>query len=176
MTFPDVPEPSLELRATSDYIKTTSARILAVHAGQQKRLTKGKGPLLFDPARDKCLNVHVAKSWPPWQQGYMDLARKWLDGGTLDLKGLSKEVEKTDMKRAMAFLQGLKRKLEVGQTAQAVLDRALVFDEVKVLHEMVPMLKSTVPRLQEVNIVALDSHGQTTDSEPGNPSVEFVNI
>ena len=56
-------ESSPELQATSNYIKTASTRIMAAHAGQQKRLAKGKG-LLFDPTKDKRLSIYVAKSWP----------------------------------------------------------------------------------------------------------------
>ncbi|KAL2023609.1 hypothetical protein VTK56DRAFT_1766 [Thermocarpiscus australiensis] len=197
VTFPNVPEPDLELEATSDYIRTTTARILAAHASQQKRLVKGKR-LLFDPAKDKRLNVYVAKSWPPWQQRYIDLVRELFDGVTLDAKAVSKRVQKADMKRAMPFVQELKRKLEAGERAEVVLDRALLFDEARALREMVPVLKSMVSRLKEVSIVVIDHHDHNVDSdnaetvgqrkrqgelpqiassaEPGNPSLEFVNI
>lgn len=41
----NVPEPSLKLESISEYIKTTTSRVLAAYASQQKRLAKGKGLL-----------------------------------------------------------------------------------------------------------------------------------
>jgi leucyl-tRNA synthetase len=188
-TFPDVPEPSTELQAISDYVKTTTARILAAHAGQQKRLAKGKG-LLFDPSKDKCLNIYVAKSWPAWQQRYIDLVLEQFDGLTFDAKSLAKKLEKADMKRAMPFIQELKRRLEASGKPDDVLGRVLGFDEVKALNEMAPVLKSTVQRLKGVSIIVVDEPGNTgkagagdaeipqiaSSAEPGNPSLEFFNI
>ncbi|GAB1312120.1 cytosolic leucyl tRNA synthetase [Madurella fahalii] len=95
-TFPDVVEPSLELESISDYVKTTTARVLAAHASQQKRLAKEKG-VLFEPGKDKCLNIYVAKSWPSWHQRYIDLVQDMFDGVTLDVKSVVEKVEKVDM-------------------------------------------------------------------------------
>ena len=168
---------------------------MTAHASQQKRLTKGKG-LLFDPTKDKCLNIYVAKSWPSWQQRYIDLVREQLDGMTLDAKSIAKKVERADMKRAMPFIQELKRKLASGAKANTVLDRDLGFDEVAALNEMVPVLRSTVPRLRAVSVIVVDEQGRhggqsntgaTGDgtvqmsptagsAEPGTPSLEFLNV
>ncbi|KXX74473.1 Leucine--tRNA ligase, cytoplasmic [Madurella mycetomatis] len=153
--FPDVPEPNIELQVTSYYAKVTSARILAAHSGQQKRLAKGKG-LLFDPSKDERLNICVAKSWLTWQERHIDLVRELFDGVTLDGKAVAKRVEKAEMKKAMSFIQELKRKLESGESRESVLDRALAFDEVGVLKEMAPVLESTVPRLKDVNAIVID--------------------
>jgi leucyl-tRNA synthetase len=160
-------------------------------------LAKGKGKgLLFDPTKDKALNIYVAKSWPPWQQRYVDLVREQLDGGvSLDVKSVATMIAKADMKRAMPFIQDLKRRLEESgeSTPDAVLDRILGFDEVEVLKEMVPVLKSTVPKLKRVNVIVVDdmergqneASGNTggngvvevpqpaSSTEPGNPSLEF---
>lgn len=180
-TFPGVPEPNTELRATSGYVKATSARNLSAHAGQQKRLTKGKG-LLFDRSKDKRLNIYVAKSWPTWQEKYIDLVRELFDGVTLDAKTVAKRVEKAEMKKAMPFIQELKRRLESGESRESVLDRALSFDEVQALKEMVPVLKSTVPKLKEVGVIVIDkSNGgglprTASSAEPGSPSLEFLDL
>ncbi len=154
---------------------------------------KGKG-LLFDPTKDKSLNIYVTRSWPPWQQCYVDLVQEQFDGVSLDVKSVAKMVGKVDMKRAMPFIQDLKRKLESGESPDAVLDRILGFDEVEVLKEMVPVLKSTVPKLKGVSIIVVDEGGQNESSsnagrnggegiprigssaEPGNPSLEFLNV
>ncbi|KAK4042727.1 leucine--tRNA ligase, cytoplasmic [Parachaetomium inaequale] len=195
--FPRATEPSSQLQATSEYIKSTTARVLAAHAGQQKRLAKGKKGLLFDPTQDKALNIYVAKSWPPWQQRYVDLVREQLGGGaSLDVKSVAKMVGKADMKRAMPFIQDLKRRLEEsGESPDAVLDRILGFDEVEALKEMVAILRSTVPKLKGINVIIVDDErGQNETSsnaggngtvevpqvassaEPGNPSLEFFNV
>jgi leucyl-tRNA synthetase len=187
-----VPEPSRELESISDYIRTTTTRVLAAHAAQQKRLAKGKG-VLFDPSKDKYLNIYVAKSWPSWQKRYIDLVRDMFDGITLDVKSVAKQVEKADIKRAMPFVQELKRKLESGEAPNAVLDRTLAFDETMVLQELVPVLQSTVQRLKAVNVIVIDGETQdggeadgkirksgipqiATSAEPGNPAFEFLNL
>jgi leucyl-tRNA synthetase len=181
-TFPDVPEPSPELESISEYIKTTTSRVLMVYAGQQKRLAKGKG-LLFDPSKDKCLNLYVAKSWPAWQQQYVDLVRDMFDGVTLNVKSMVKNVEKADMKRAMPFVQELKRRLEAGETAESVLDRTMAFDEATVLRELTPVLRSSVPGLKMVNVVVLEEQNQkggitqvASSAEPSNPAIQFLNV
>jgi leucyl-tRNA synthetase len=161
-------------------------------------LAKGKGKgLLFDPTKDRALSIYVAKSWPPWQQRYVDLVREQWDGTSLDVKSVAKMVGKADLKRAMPFIQDLKRRLEESgeSTPNAVLDRTLGFDEVEVLKEMVPVLKSTVPKLKGVNVIVVDDErGQNeassnaggdrvmevsqvaSSAEPGNPSLEFFNV
>lgn len=100
------------------------------------------------------------------------------------------------MKRAMPFIQELKRKLESGAEVDTVLDRDLGFDEVAALNEMVPVLKSTVLRLKAVSIIVVDEQGRSGgqgnagskgdgtvqmsqvagSAEPGNPSLEFLNV
>ncbi|KAH6649333.1 hypothetical protein F5144DRAFT_3189 [Chaetomium tenue] len=180
-TFPAVPELNPNLESTSEYVTTTTSRVLAAYAGQQKRLAKGKG-VLFDPSKDKCLNLHVAKSWPAWQQQYVELVRDMFNGVTLNVKNVVKKVEKADMKRAMRFVQELKRRLEAGETADSVLDRTMPFDEVMVLRELIPVLKAAVPGLKVVNVAVLGEQGQqggmpqvASSAEPGNPAIQFLN-
>ncbi|KAK4219080.1 leucyl-tRNA synthetase, class Ia, archaeal/eukaryotic cytosolic [Rhypophila decipiens] len=179
--FPKAPEPNHELHAISDYVKTTSNRILAAYASQQKRFAKGKG-VLFDPTKDKTLRIFVAKTWPSWQEEYVELVRDMFDGITLDIKSVTKKVEKADMKKAMPFIQDLKRKLESGLvTRESVLNRALLFDEAATLEEMVPLLKSMVPKLLEVIIIVVDGDAAAgsqaaSSAEPGSPSLEFIDV
>jgi leucyl-tRNA synthetase len=51
------------------------------------------------------------------------------------------KIVKADMKKAMAFIQGLKKRLVAGEEPQTVFDRNLAFDELNTLREMVPGLK-----------------------------------
>ena len=140
----------------------------------------------FDPSKGKQLNIYVAKSWPAWQQKYIDLVRELFDGVSLDVKSAAKRIEKGEMKRAMPFVQERKRKLESGGTVEGVLNRGLGFDEVGVLKEMVPILKATVTGLREVRIIVVDEQGVDDavekagsggrSAEPGSPSLEVVNF
>ncbi|KAK3384276.1 hypothetical protein B0T24DRAFT_78771 [Lasiosphaeria ovina] len=180
--FPELSESDQNLEAISNYVKTASGRILTTNASQHKRLAKGKG-LLFDPTKDKRLNIFVATTWPSWQEKYVELVRNMFDGVTLDVKSVSKKIEKAEMKKAMPFIQDLKHKLETGSSQESVFDRALLFDERQVLEEMVPLLKSTVPKLREVNIIVtgggdnrLKDSPAASMAEPGFPSLEFVNL
>ncbi|KAK3944995.1 leucyl-tRNA synthetase, class Ia, archaeal/eukaryotic cytosolic [Diplogelasinospora grovesii] len=174
VTFPEAPQPDPTLDGISEYIRTVSARIRAADAGQQKRLAKGKG-VIFDPSKAKCLNIYVAKTWPAWQAKYVDVARKIFDGISLDLKQAVKEIDKADMKKAMPFVQDLKRRLEAGE--EGVFDsRTLGFDEVKVLEEMVPLLTATVPKLEVIKVFHRLPERAAASAEPGAPFVEFVNL
>ncbi|KAM7190505.1 leucyl-tRNA synthetase, class Ia, archaeal/eukaryotic cytosolic [Rhypophila sp. PSN 637] len=185
--FPRAPGPNHELHAISDYVKTTSNRILATYASQQKRFAKGKG-VLFDPTKDKILRIFVAKTWPAWQEKYVELVQNMFDGITLDIKSVTKKVEKADMKKAMPFIQDIKRKLEAGLVSrESVLNRALLFDEAATLEEMAPLLKSIVPKLLEVTIIVVDGDAAAgkpggelsqaaSSAEPGSPSPEFINV
>lgn len=105
------------------------------------------------------------------------------DGLTLDVKSRAKKVEKTDMKRAMPFVQELKRRSEAGETADSVLGRTMGFDEVTVLRELIPVLQSLVPGLKMVNVVVLRGQRQeeaipqvARSAEPSNPAIQFLNV
>lgn len=95
------------------------------------------------------------------------------------------------MKKAMPFVQGLKKRL-IGnkESPETVFDRKLPFDELEVLAEMVMGLKR-VTGAKEIEIVAVEEGGKTgtvvatgekreglnaENSVPGQPTFEFVNI
>lgn len=160
---------------------------------QLKRLAKGKQSS-YDPKADKKLTIFVAKSFPSWQQKYIDLVAEKFDGMTLDMKAVTKSIDKSDMKKAMPFVQNLKKRLEGGEKKGKVLNRELEFDEVQILKEMVPGLKATVIKLKQVDIVLVEEGKETglkildgkeeevgnlpgisTAAEPGSPSFEFSN-
>jgi leucyl-tRNA synthetase len=138
----------------------------------------------YDPKQAKKLTIFVASSWPEWQQKYIDLVKGSLEQGvaglTIDTKKVLPKVDKKDMKKAMPFVQLLKRRLDGGESEDAVFERKLGFEEKEVLEEMVPGLKATVPKLAEVIIVVVDGKEglptQSAQAEPGNPAFEFVNV
>ncbi|KAF2460670.1 hypothetical protein BDY21DRAFT_280681 [Lineolata rhizophorae] len=193
VSFPEVPEADKSLAAALNYIRTTTANICAAEGAQQKRLAKGKD-VHYDPKQPKRLTIFVAKSWPSWQSKYIELVREMFNGVTLEVKEVSKKMEKSEMKKAMPFIQGLKRRLESGEPRDAVFERDLGFDEVETLGEMVAGLKGVVAKLKQVDVVLVEE-GATAGTkvnggkeekveplprtaagaEPGSPSFEFAN-
>jgi leucyl-tRNA synthetase len=168
------------LTAIMEYVRNTSSAIGSAEGSQVKKLAKGK-TASFDPKREKKLTIYCAKTWPAWQSKYIDILAKQLDSlGIVDTKTVLKSVEKADMKKAMPFIQGLKKKLDGGEPREQVLDRKLAFEEEDVLSQMIPGLKATVAKLVEVAVVVVKD-GETVPlaaqgAEPGAPKFEFVNV
>lgn len=96
-----------------------------------------------------------------------------------------------EMKKAMPFVQGLKKRLMSGDKPQAVFDRKLAFDELETLREMIASLRKTTG-CKVVEVIAVDEGGKagtSLDGErreglpqvaegavPGNPTFYFENI
>ena len=49
----------------------------------------------------------------------------------LDIKALSKQIDKSESKKAMPFINALKRHLDAGEPADVVLNRELAFNELE---------------------------------------------
>ncbi|KAF2754237.1 leucyl-tRNA synthetase [Pseudovirgaria hyperparasitica] len=183
--FPEVPEPRESLTAISSYIRSIMATISSLEGTQQKRIAKGKHSN-YDPNQFKRLTIFAAKSWPAWQIEYIDLVREMFDGVTLDVKKVGEKINRADMKKAMPFIQLLKRRLESGESRSTVFERKLGFDEIKVLGELAPSLKATIPKLKEVDIFLVQDDAGSDKlnalpkaaslAEPGSPSFEFANL
>jgi leucyl-tRNA synthetase len=181
--FPTPAEATPSLTAASAYIRGTLNAIGAAEGSQQKRLAKGKSTT-YDPKSDKKLTIFVATSGPEWQQKYIDLVRDSLEEGvaglTIDTKKVLPKVDKKDMKKAMPFVQLLKRRIDGGEAADSVFERKLGFEEEYVLGEMVPGLKVTVTKLKVVEIVVVKGQdglpASAAQAEPGSPTFEFVNV
>ncbi|KAJ5505440.1 Aminoacyl-tRNA synthetase class 1a anticodon-binding [Penicillium expansum] len=191
--FPVVPEPSPELTAAQNYVRSTASNIMGSEANFTKKLSKGKA-ISFDPRKPKQLTIYVAKKYPNWQEKYIDLVRESFDSLNLSFndKELSAKVGKLgEMKKAMPFVQSLKRRLvNGGESPAAVFDRKLPFDEFAVLSEMVGGLKRT-SGFKEIELIAVDEGGKTGEvigtgekreglsgenAVPGTPTFQFVNI
>lgn len=196
--FPCVPSPSPELSAATTYVRTTSSNITSSEATLAKKLSKGKTST-FDPRKPKRITIYAAKKFPVWQEKYIDLVRDAFDAlhVSIDDKDLNAKVGKLgEMKKAMPFVQTLKKRLVVGrEQPDAVFQRKLPFDELLVLTEMVGNLKR-ITGAKEIDVVAVDEGGKTgdvvvTDGEgqgqkrdglsaenavPGQPTFQFVNV
>ena len=191
--FPTVPESSPELTAAQQYVRGTSSSILSSEAMFVKRLSKGK-TVNFNPRDPKKLTIYAAKKFPAWQEKYIDLVREAFDSLNLsfDDKELNGKVGKLgEMKKAMPFVQTLKRRLvQAREDPSTVFERKLPFDEFAILAEMVDGLKRTAG-YKEVEIVALDEGGKSGEvvgtgekreglsaenAVPGNPTFQFSNV
>lgn len=183
--WPEVPAADPSLTAMREYVKVTSSNITSAEAQAAKKMAKGKATA-FDPRKPKRITIFVASNFPAWQDKYVDLVRGMLEKATLhDDKTLNGEVARMgkgpEMKKAMPFVQGLKRRLVVNkETPEAVFERRLPFDEVKILENMSNGLKKTTG-CKEVSVVLVgeDKQGLPPMAEqavPGSPTFLFENV
>jgi len=200
--WPDVPAPNPSLTAARDYVRLTTSSITSAEAAQQKRKDKGK-TTTFDPKLPKKLTIYTAASFPAWQDRYLAIVRDSFDAMTLrvDEKKLNTSVQaagKAEMKRAMPFVQGLKKRLVAGEKAEVVFERKLAFDEGVVLEKMVRGLRRTTG-CRVVEVVGVEGEGEERvgrvivgegeererkgelpavagSATPGSPSFHFENI
>jgi leucyl-tRNA synthetase len=115
----------------------------------------------------------------------------------LDIKSLSKQIDKSESKKAMPFINGLKRRLDNGEPKESVLNRELAFDELSTLRSMIPGLKQTIQKCVDVEIITVAEGGKegvvikedgtkgeerkelpptAASAEPGSPSFAFENV
>ncbi|THW05095.1 leucyl-tRNA synthetase [Aureobasidium pullulans] len=158
--FPQVPETKPELTAAREYVRQTSGNITSAEGAQMKRMAKGKATN-YDPKQPKKLTIFMASEYPSWQANVIDLVREAFDGMTIDMKSISKKVNKADSKKAMPFIQALKKSLEGGIDANTVFERKLAYNEVDVLTQMVPGLMSTVQRCVCIEVISVEQGGKS---------------
>jgi leucyl-tRNA synthetase len=170
---------------------------------QSKKIAKGKAAT-FDPKKEKKLTVYVAETYPAAQQKFRDIMQKhWEAEQNTDLKKVMPQVPKPEMKKAMPVLQALKKRLDLGESAERVFEKQLPFKETDVVREMIPGLRSKVLRLEVVEVVKMgeDGKGEVVaiggkdelvakaaakvgdvvdgpggDVTPGDPAFAFVNV
>ncbi|KXT13641.1 hypothetical protein AC579_4981 [Pseudocercospora musae] len=153
--FPKVPDQQPHLTAARDYVRSTQSNITSAEGQQLKKMQKGK-QTSYDPKKDKKLSIFFATAYPSWQDGIIEIVRKNFSDMKLDVGAVSKSIPKAESKRAMPFVQQLKKNLETGVNPNTVFERKLAFDEVTVLQEMVPGLKQTVQKCAVVELIAID--------------------
>ena len=193
--FPNAAPVNPQMAAIQKYIRSTMSSVTSAEGAQNKRLAKGKGAL-FDPKKDYKLTIFYADSLPAWQDGCVKMVRGMLeDLGVVDIKTISKKMDKAAAKQAMPFVQHLKKQLDAGLSREEVLGTELLFDELAVLREMVPGLLQTLSRCKVVEMVRVSGDderrtGTLIDSgvvlpelplaaagaAPGNPGFSFGNL
>lgn len=142
--FPTRPLPNAALTAALAYIRATSSAITSAEAAAGRKLSKGKN-VSFDPKQPKKLTIYYASSYPKWQEKYIDMTRQAFDALSLafDDKKVNQQIPNSEKKKAVPFVQGLKRRLVAGEEVERVFERKLPFGEVEVLGQMVAGLKKT---------------------------------
>lgn len=159
--LPQIPITNLGLAAAQAYIRSTTSNITSAEGSQLERLAKGKA-VSYAPKQPKKLTIFCAEAFPAWQNRYTTLVRDAFEKmGVVDIKPIISGIKKDDMKKAMPFVQGLKRRLNEGESSTDVFERKLPFLELVVLKEMVPGLKGTVQKCQAVEIVAIEKGGKS---------------
>ncbi|KAF1917202.1 hypothetical protein BDU57DRAFT_595658 [Ampelomyces quisqualis] len=192
--WPKVPEANSSLTAAREFVRQTQSNITSAEGAAVKRLSKGKAAN-FDPKKEKKITIFAAQEWPAWQKKYIDMVSTSYPN--LDIKSLSKSIEKSESKKAMPFINGLKRRLDNGEPKDTVLNRELAFDQLSTLRSMIPGLKQTVQKCVEVEIVKVSEGGKegtvvkedgsegearselppnAGSAEPGSPSFAFENV
>ncbi|KAI1175054.1 leucyl-tRNA synthetase [Nemania sp. FL0916] len=174
--YPTVPAPDATLSAIFNYVRSVTSNITSAEGTQMKKLAKGK-TTSYDPKAPKRLTISVATSFPAWQDKCIDLlAQQYQSTGVIDVKDLTKQIDKKDMKKVMPFVQLLKKRLESGEKPDDVFARRLPFDEAETLKEIVPSLKQTIPKLEAVEITLVEGETEGKTATPGNPTFSFENV
>lgn len=169
--FPEAPAQKPELTAAREYVRSTQSNITSGEGAQLKKMAKGK-QTSYDPKKEKKLSIFAALSYPKWQDDVIEVVRQNFKDMKLDVGGVSKSIPKTESKRAMPFVQGLKKSLETGIEPSTVFERKLAFDEVKVLKEMVPGLKQTIQKCAAVEVIVVNEGGKSGKVVGGSEGVK----
>ncbi|WZH46090.1 Leucyl-trna cytoplasmic [Fusarium acuminatum] len=193
--FPEIKEVDASLSAKRDYVRNTASNINSAEGLQLKKKAKGK-ETSFDPKKPKKLTIFVTDKFPAWQAKYIDLLKEmWnVETNSVNDKELNGKIGKMgEMKKAMPFVQNLKRRLQTGEPTSVVLEQKLAFDEKETLLQMVPGLKRT-GGLSVCDIVSVEEGGKkgnnlTADGKeveisvptaehavPGQPTFYFENV
>ena len=172
--YPVVPAPIPSLTAAREYVRNTSSNITSAEAAQQKKKAKGKD-IGYDLKKPKKLTIYAAAKFPAWQEKYIDLVRDHWVPKTKSMtneKELNGKISKMgEMKKAMPFVQGLKKRLMSGESEEHVFERKLSFDEIEILRKMIAGLKKAAG-LSVVEVVKVEEGGKTGVVVEGGRKVE----
>lgn len=192
--FPEVAASNAGLTAKRDYVRNTTSNVNSAEALQLKKKAKGK-ETSFDPKKPKKLTIYMTKNFPSWQAKYIDLLKEMWDtsSNSVNEKELNGRIGKMgEMKKAMPFVQGLKRRLQTGESPSVVLEQKLAFDEKETLIQMIPGLTRTAG-LTALDVLEVEEggkkgvnvqDGKTVDitgpiaenAQPGSPTFFLENV
>jgi leucyl-tRNA synthetase len=193
--FPVVPEPDAALTAEREYVRATASNINSAEGLQMKKKAKGKD-VAFDPRKPKRLTIYTTGRFPAWQENAMQVLQEEWDADAKAVRDekamLAKVGQGGNPKKAMPFLQALKKRLISGESTDKVLNRSLGFDERETLKRMMPSLVKSAG-LNDLKVLAMEDGGKRgTDlvtgetvevtaptaeaAVPGAPTFYFENV
>lgn len=192
-----IPEAAVsnELTAALAYTRSLQRTIREAEGLALKKKKGGKVDV--EKEKDCLIQIFVCASFPEWQQKYVNLAKKLLEEGKLDdMKIVKEQIDGKDMKRAMPFINELKKQLTT-EKAEEVFNRELLFDEIDVVNQALESIKKapTSINVTDVQIIAFNN-GSTSGKDvktekevdippkvksienavPGQPAVLIKNI
>ncbi|KAI5467015.1 hypothetical protein BGZ63DRAFT_410109 [Mariannaea sp. PMI_226] len=173
--FPKVGAVDSTLTAKRDYVRNTASAVHSAEAQQMKKKLKGK-ETAFDPKKPKKLTIFANDKFPAWQAKYIDLIREmWnTETNSVNDKELNGKIGKMgEMKKAMPFIQGLKKRLQAGEPIDVVLDQKLAFDERETLLQMRSGLIRTAG-LVACDILAVEEGGKKAINLVDSTEVEVT--
>lgn len=174
--FPEVGAVDASLTAKREYVRNTSSSVNSAEGIQVKKKAKGKA-MAFDPKKPKKLTIFTNAKFPSWQAKYIDLVKEMWDPATKSVndKELNGKIGKMgEMKKAMPFVQGLKRRLQAGEPANVVLEQKLAFDEQETLLQMKAGLVRTNV-LSACEILAVEEGSKKAKNLEDGSEVELTN-
>ncbi|KAK6458884.1 cytosolic leucyl tRNA synthetase [Scheffersomyces xylosifermentans] len=152
------------------YVKDLARSIRESEANVLKKKKGGK-PSEVDVTKPAKLTIFVSKSFPEWQDNYIELARELFEKQSLDDSKLIREKVGKDMKRAMPFISLLKQRLTF-EDPQTVFNRKLTFVETDILKSVIANIKKATYsiKVEEVEIISFDNGAKTgTNVITGEP-------
>lgn len=161
-----IPEAAVsnELTAALTYTRSLQ-RIIRESEGMALKKKKG-GKSDVDKDKDCLLTIYVCNSFPEWQQKYVNITKKLYEEGKLDdMKIVKEQIDGKDMKRAMPFINELKKQLAV-EKSEEVFNRELLFDELDLVKQALESIKKApaIINVSEVQVVSF-SNGSTTGKD-----------
>ncbi|GME83658.1 unnamed protein product [Ambrosiozyma monospora] len=140
--------------AALEYIRSLS-RTIRETEGLLTKKKKGGKPADLDKTKPAKMTLFVCTTFPDWQEKYVELVRKMFEESRLDdMASIRKEISKQEMKKAMPFINELKKKLTVHKPAD-VFDRELAFSEFDVVKSSLNILKKSpaLVNIEEISVV-----------------------
>ncbi|KAK6204548.1 cytosolic leucyl tRNA synthetase [Scheffersomyces amazonensis] len=148
---------SKEILDGLQYVKDV-ARSIREAEGNVLKKKKGGKPSEVDQTKPVKLSIYVSKTFPNWQDSYIELVRELFESQKLDDNKIIREKVGKDMKRAMPFISLLKQRL-TKESPETVFNRELTFNEIEVLEAVVTNLKKAPYwlKVEELELISFDN-------------------
>ncbi|EMG49026.1 CDC60 Leucine--tRNA ligase [Candida maltosa Xu316] len=171
--FPRASKPvSKAVIDASEYVRSVTR---SIREAEGLAVKKKKGKADVDGEKPVKVSVYVSKTFPAWQDSYIDLVRELFESQKLDdTNEIRKRVGK-DMKRGMPYIQAIKFRLNT-EDPETVFNRKLTYDEVDTLKKVVEIVRAAPYALKvaELQIVAFNNGESVgTDIVTGEENIEI---